>query len=1541
MLLCLFVFLWKIIRNMSTISATIQHERQLELLKQQLAEHQQRNLRHKHHKVQQQQQQQQQLPSQSVKQTHYQKLRKLGRDKAATKENFLLHRFLFDSIPENGVMSGGGDGCCVQEERSYPVSGVDEMSRYSEKEVKFLRMSDHPNRQHGKFVLQQHQQQNHHKQRGSPIRRPLASNANFWPNSGNVPHPTPTPAAATETTTAVLAGEQQQQQQRLSEENLKTNVQIVLDNINRNYHALREQILNGNNCNTQSNLALLQKLQSVSQQLKKGKAKMTSPDSDTNCNPYGPPLSCSVASSQDFSNDCSDYQWFTEYGYRDGITHQSILSALSASYQGVGELSYYEDLARNIDANLAEVDIDSFRAADIHSLLSAVEIAEQNRNNNGGGVNPILSNGGGGNGAANVGMDLDHSICNSELLFSPVRESHISVDSLDMDGYPNEEIILTCQANKNNYTLAFEQSTLYSDESFYDGPEKQLQLLSNLDYIIRKTAQEDATMSCSEVGYTTWSNLRRYGAAQRYPLVAINPLINQISRHSPTCFVRKSLSMPDLKEKCNNHNNNNALDAADGDHNEDYHPHPQHQLNVSQAAVANSGATSRESFGKQMRTLLPMYSVPTATTDSGNESVTPLKESNLDNNNEEQQHTQQPNQPSFNLVKLFIKQKSSSTETCMNVSSDHWPSDSTNSASGGDNNNSSSSSNANLKERCRKKSMNDSGKCSNMGRHAEDDFQFDSLDVQINHTNNNEADNDTTTTTTTAGDRTEEPQEQRAKLNDFNSPAHKRNYKAYNLNIANKNMPAVNPIVYNLMNNTFGGDTAATGGELNSSSIINNNNNNSFKDTNSDASRTSENLTQIFNINQLNARTNVPIEMITRSMQTSFIGPKEKVRVIPPSFLERLNKLGDKQKAPVFVVYPNYVLPDLGFIRDTDHDISLILSPHSFKENLGQTQLQQQQPRPVDIENIKTKKYNKHLVDWKSLVTLLPQEYRKLLRDIPEANECSFSEDAALRRPLFCMTPPLRRRRGVTCDCAYLINNQTYNSSHSSSQPPSSGYRGSSTMLTDSEMNESGGAINNNLYVYQYDSPAEVPSTERPPSGRSVPKSILRRPPTKPKRNSMFEENQNISRNVEKRRSLQEPCYTFNEEHLIPEDDDSINELPDVCLRRVNNSPNMSQHQARLPNALKLASADDYHRLNKLNEMNDVELNKAVSSKLNRAQQHQQRLDDEMEARIHTEQFLSHVPKSELKHYAEIVQILEADQATTGPSEDAYDRTRLRHEVSRALSQRKNVSFNAVPAAGGGGSGVINTTPVRQQPQSQPHPQLLRPTEISFVTPPNSPNVSVTVVQKRPHKPTPPASLPSPVGEKQDKIQSNRFKRLQIQWELLSKEGQQLRQELQQPRSGGNTPTSATKSRIPRPVSYPTTRANSDPAVSKTLRSPSRIVPPKRYSAAATTASPSVVAPMPAPRASNKPLHTTPKKSAAAAVGTPRPATRTRIPHGPGQSKTSATTTPSTAIPKLQAATTKSTAKRTTTTPVISKPKATAVVCKPVIKSSRRGPNKV
>ncbi len=84
----------------------------------------------------------------------------------------------------------------------------------------------------------------------------------------------------------------------LTESNLKSNVQIVLKNLNKNI--LRNYFNERVNNNSDK--------------------KMSSPESDCNSNIGGGgfimsgPLGCSIASSQDFTHDNSDYQWFLDYG---------------------------------------------------------------------------------------------------------------------------------------------------------------------------------------------------------------------------------------------------------------------------------------------------------------------------------------------------------------------------------------------------------------------------------------------------------------------------------------------------------------------------------------------------------------------------------------------------------------------------------------------------------------------------------------------------------------------------------------------------------------------------------------------------------------------------------------------------------------------------------------------------------------------------------------------------------------------------------------------------------------------------------------------------------------------------------------------------------------------------------------------------------------------------------------------------------------------------------------------------------------------------
>lgn len=168
---------------------------------------------------------------------------------------------------------------------------------------------------------------------------------------------------------------------------------------------------------------------------------------------------------------------------------------------------------------------------------------------------------------------------------------------------------------------------------------------------------------------------------------------------------------------------------------------------------------------------------------------------------------------------------------------------------------------------------------------------------------------------------------------------------------------------------------------------------------------------------------------------------------------------------------------------------------------------------------------------------------------------------------------------------------------------------------------------------------------------------------------------------------------------------------------------------------------------------------------------------EEALARVRAENFLSNIPKSELKYYEEIAHILNSNEIPI----TKYDPFKLKTEVSKALSQKK-VSFTE------------NVYP-------------------RFATPPNSPNISVSNMRvsslNKKHKSLSQKDLTLSEQTKFDKISSNRFKRLQIQWELLSKESSMLFElaNENQTKSGGSTPVSdPPKSRIPRPVSYPTAK---------------------------------------------------------------------------------------------------------------------------------------
>ncbi|XP_034662309.1 uncharacterized protein LOC117897511 isoform X8 [Drosophila subobscura] len=1370
--------------------------------------------------------------------------------------------------------------------------------------------------------------------------------------------------------------------EELSEESLKQNVAIVLSNLDRYNNALRSIILNeqlsgisvgggsgsgsgsGSSslfldssssllcCDNDKNFAGNQRCNNSNNNNVWGKMAAT-PESDYNSNATTPGGRSGSEQQQQ-----QQIGWFLDYGYRDGCSgmQRSVLSSLSASYNAMGDLIYYEDLAKNLDANLAEVDMESFRAEDIHSLLSQLpayckslggansrlqqslllqqqqqhlqqqqqqqqqQLEQSSNSNNMMMPHNMMSQ----TSTTSTNELIDNSFCKSELLFSPVRESHISVDSLDMDAYPDEgEIILTC--NKDNYTIAFEGSVLYSDESFYEPNDMALRskqncinLHSNLEDIVKRNKALEVSMSRSAQAFhplcppmspkatataaatsAAAAKLQRRSVflvspARRYPSGNNNTETITITRHLPQCSVRKSSSLPNLQSE-------ETLPMTQQQQQDQQQQQGAAPLNVSQAI----STSTMESCKSRSRNLLPMCQMPISISVSISErlqqqtdlqqqqhhqqqqQVTPTSHQQLPQQQQQQSHRHKhhrcscshesqnfcsgsvssgnsSNPPAFNLVKLFIKQKSTSSgheepllaqasaHTCMDVSSGCWPSS-----------DAASSSSGSLEQRLRKKSMNDSGKGSAVSRHDEEeeeegghyaDQQTPPKQRQLRARADAVFYDDAASSSSTGS------------LTATNSPAHRR-----------RSMPLRNPQLYQL-----------AAAQTSTASQV------------SSEASTEEQLTQVPR-RGTEAATTRPLscasssEMITRSMQTSCgslsttrSSLSERYRCVPPSFLEKLNNLGEQRQAPIYVIYPNYALPDLGFVKTTAATPDVIFSPFNYKMTLDGTANSSgslKKPRSgnstssrqsiSEDELFKTMDY-KHIADWQSLATLLPVEYRRRLQHIPEVKQLVRQLDADLaQRPLFCMSPPLRRNRTHICDCAKYFQQtpagqgQTQlldeGSSSGSSQPPSSGYRGSSTLLTDSELDADADPLKQ-MYVYQYDQQQQMHPTPPQP----MPRSILRKANSaqaRTKRNSMIEGGQQTQKmsKLEKRRSLQEPPYNYT----LGSTDEL---LADVFEEEEHQQ---AQAQAQSP---------------------------AVKQRLSRK---------DLDARARAENFLASLPRSELKYYAEIASILE-----TSGEHVQYDAAALKKEVSRVLSQQKKVSFTDEAAA----AAVSALTGDAKR----------------FSTPPNSPNISMAAAMQRRET--------LDVME-QRKIESNRFKRLQIQWELMSKDSSMLKELACEAatKSGGSTPTStsnsgsnsAPRSRIPRPVSYPAGRSStptstrtaatvvaspsparvatppktvtkshnktlsllSSPRLSRlssaqqdaanggkpssSTRSPSRIVPPKRYSLAGTPTHTPTSAPATgrARTPTNRVAVTapnTPKRQAGGVAPSPRPTSRVR-----------------------------------------------------------------
>ncbi|XP_012276406.1 uncharacterized protein LOC105697569 isoform X2 [Orussus abietinus] len=821
------------------------------------------------------------------------------------------------------------------------------------------------------------------------------------------------------------------------------------------------------------------------------------PGSDCNSNPATDSITQDLVNSE-FIQDNSEYQWFVDYSYRDGAlpVHPSVLTSLSASYTQ-DDLGYYDDLVRNLDANLAEVDMESFRTADIHTLFTALPVMC---------TDPVQHSEGEDSACSTTDTI---SICKSSLLFSPVKETPVlppggsySVDSLDC-----EDMLLTCQANnKNNYTIAFEGSiAMYSDgfqdsdtqekQKLYDSPDPYYDEKLDLKNIL------DLSMACSDSKiYTTWSNLKRSSmnnAMTRHPSGNNNTIPNflQGSGNIALNSVKRSQSLPDLTRTRDLHINvplNFSVDSAESNN---------HAVNLHSSGSVMSRSMNEDS------------------SESVENASTGKKLQNL------------------SLVRLFMKQKSTSAEG-MSLTLDQ--SDSV-SDGGWLTTNSSDSGTHNTNTQIQRHNINSAS-----------NHQHSGNDFSINWVKADQYNNGGTESFTEAYD-------------DGTKKA--SSLKEYNKDPETDPVDELSESLTKSLS-TFDSDRG-TREHQEYHSKVHMNSKRGSKGAWKNLPEKKYTISRTTGI-QANA------EVEDNAVQTSLVYPmpEEKSNSQPAVRETILNK------TPVYVVYPNYALPDLSFLNSKDSTYeNVALKPQGFDKGGTDWKRPGRSSRPFscnDIDALKQRGFS-HVKDWESLTFLLPIEYKKILHDVPEVPKYVRLSDE-VKKPLFCLSPPMRHR---TRTLSEILPNNTSSSSSTTTQP-SSGYRGSSTILTDSA-NQQGSTNNatNPLYLYRYDSisseaslmcqdsKSQRPSTQsrtnfpalpkrsislphgekstnrftglskippRPP----LPRSILRKNRVSTnKRYSMFEmggveevEDQS-STETNKRMSLQEPYCMNNDMHLI------------------------------------------------------------------------------------------------------------------------------------------------------------------------------------------------------------------------------------------------------------------------------------------------------------------------------------------------------------------------------------------------------------------------
>nr|XP_026485450.1 uncharacterized protein LOC113392986 isoform X7 [Vanessa tameamea] len=1086
--------------------------------------------------------------------------------------------------------------------------------------------------------------------------------------------------------------------------------------------------------------------------------------------------------------DNSGYLWLLDYNpmFRDGSCHHiSVLSSVSASYKGISDLtsrfeftSRYKDIARDLDANLAEADMESFKTEDIHALLMTTELPHDaiiddiahDSNPQGEMFASISSSllekfqfdssisvGSSFQGEESVGSINTMSICKSELLFSPVKEGahgvHFSVDSLDCELPTEQDLILTCQANKDNYTIAFEGSlTIYSEDSecaepavnqkhdklvkedlniALDSDERTRRNLELLERCKKLTNKLTTSMAKSDLGLTTWSKLKKQtcqSPLKRHPSGNNNEDSNEPTdtTNEMSNSVIKSQSLPNLYRR-------KLLSSS-----------------INSAALSNSTV---DSFTANQRligtsTCMKVYDVSQNRSHCSQHSE-PMSTSSTENQTSSDKS--QTKQQSFNLVKLFMKQKSISNDGIVGMDqldrSECWPS-----SSGGE----SGESMGEQKLGTLRTVPSERPQVELPLEAFEETSSLVYEEIRSSNPYNRVYDEVLI----------EEEETDGSKLNENESHLYavvnKPQIKRTNVNVSNS------PSKLRTNRKSCSSQSSATSVSISSCSE-------------SDG-------TQITRMNRVLQRescdtkatsTHLEADTSDKCMQTSNLQvsgmsrDREIFKVIEPSFLEKL-KEGDCEK-PVFVLYPNYTLPDISFLNGKPNiylnPVKVNLSSKSNESKRNRMQGKGKRPFSCnDVEMLKKKGLG-HIKDWDSLNFLLPLECRQLLSEVPELMQ--HMKETTSKCDKFCNTHSKQKNRPTSCDCNNLTGHPTaVSSSSSTATQPSSGYRGSSTMLTDSSAQNSPAPTGNfnPLFVYRYDSATSSEAScanndglrinptlpkrslsiaeqnrllkqgEFAPPRPPLPKSILRKSADKTrkssphtKRYSMFELDEFIQDPVvcataaveqkTKRRSLQEPYYLQNQ--------------PNFDYRKNNDLAAKRLSQQFLDAAEKDADYNEYYQDEGVGTESSLE-----SGKSNEIKFHRPHTPPLPKPRTKKMEYIDFPPPGALISSADLQQLEEflKQSGISCQNMDEWDQNqvqKVRSQVTKFLQMKRSQEENQRSTDSSTSScNSKKSVSFAQKPDAKAEGQLSQTKVVdelkvaTLTTPPNSPNISAMVAQR-------------------------------------------------------------------------------------------------------------------------------------------------------------------------------------------------------------------